>query len=47
MTNKDNFLNQALKDIKKVANNDSWFRDDPHRWALASLPFAFSIFSIK
>jgi len=40
-------LTQALKDIKNVANNDSWFRDDPHRWASASLPLAYAIACVE
>ena len=40
-------LTQALKDIKTVANNDSWFRDDPHRWAIASMPLAYAVACVE
>ncbi len=42
-----NNITQALKDIKNVANNDSWFRDTPHRWATASLPLAYAVASVE
>ncbi|MFC1955986.1 hypothetical protein ACFLWZ_05625 [Chloroflexota bacterium] len=32
----------AAKEIKNVADNTSWFRDSPHRWADASLPLAYA-----
>ena len=35
-------LTQSLKDLKSVANNVSWFRDTPHRWATASLPLVYA-----
>lgn len=35
-------LTQSLREIKTVANSDSWFRDTPHRWATASLPLAYA-----
>lgn len=40
-------LVQALTDIKNVANNDSWFRGDPHRWATASLRLAYAIACVE
>ncbi len=40
-------ITQALKDIKNVANNDSWFRGDPHRWAIASLPLAYAVACVE
>jgi hypothetical protein len=45
--NNNRDLTQALKDIKTVANNDSWFRDDPHRWATASLPLAYAVACVE
>jgi len=42
---KNGNLTQALKDINKVTNNTSWFRDTPHRWATASLPLAYAYLS--
>ena len=40
-------LSQSLKDIKKVANNTSWFRDTPHYWAQASLPLAYAVACVE
>ncbi len=40
-------LTQSLEDIKRVANNPSWFRDAPHRWAQASLPLAYAIACVE
>ena len=37
-----NELTQGLNEIKTVANEGSWFRDTPHYWADASLPFAYA-----
>ena len=28
--------------IRNVLNNPSWFRDNPHYWATASLPWAYA-----
>ena len=35
-------LTEALKAIKNVADDESWFRDTPHYWAKASLPLAYA-----
>ncbi len=40
-------LAQELKDFKKVADNTSWFRGDPHRWATASLPLAYAVACVE
>jgi hypothetical protein len=39
---KNNELERSLKDIIRVGNSDSWFRGDPHRWAVATLPMAYA-----
>ncbi len=33
--------------IRKVANNTTWFRGDPHRWATASLPLAYAVACVE
>jgi hypothetical protein len=35
-------LSQSVKEIKNVANNESWFKNIPYHWATASLPFAYA-----
>lgn len=40
-------LTQALNDTKKVLNDTSWFRDTPHYWASASLPFAYAMACVE
>ena len=40
-------LREALKAIKNVAGNTSWFRDTPHYWASASLPLAYAVACIE
>jgi hypothetical protein len=40
-------LAQSVKDIKKVVNNASWFRDTPHYWAEASLPLAYAVACVE
>ncbi|MFC1988097.1 hypothetical protein ACFLVH_06155 [Chloroflexota bacterium] len=40
-------LTKSLLAIKNVANNDSWFRDDPHRWATASLPLTYAVACVE
>jgi hypothetical protein len=30
-----------------VADNPSWFREHPHYWALASLPFAYAMACVE
>ena len=42
MKQKNSDLTQSLRGIKNIVKNDSWFRDSPHRWASASLPFAYA-----
>ena len=43
----NNDLSQALKAVKNVANNASWFRGDPHRWPIASLPLAYAVACVE
>jgi len=33
--------------IRNIANNTSWFRDTPHRWADASLPLAYAMACVE
>lgn len=33
--------------IRNVLNNPSWFREHPHYWALASLPFAYAMACVE
>lgn len=44
---KDGELTDALKAIKNVAANTSWFRDTPHYWAQASLPLAYAVACVE
>lgn len=47
MKQKNSDLKKSLVAIKNVANNDSWFRDDPHRWAQASIPLAYAVACVE
>jgi len=40
-------LTEALKAIKNVADDTSWFRDTPHYWASASLPLAYAVACVE
>ena len=40
-------LTAALKAIKNVADDTSWFRDTPHYWAEASLPLAYAVACVE
>ncbi len=41
-------VNEALRAIKDVgSNNESWFRDTPHRWPQASLPLAYAVACVE
>ena len=40
-------LTEALKAIENVADDTSWFRDTPHRWASASLPLAYAVACVE
>lgn len=40
---KDGDLAEAPKAIKNVADNTSWFKDTPYRWAIPSLPLAYAM----
>ena len=44
---KNGELTETLKAIKNVADNTSWFRDTPHYWAQASLPFACAMVCVE
>ena len=39
---KNNELQQSCKEIIDVGNNDSWFKGDPNRWPVATLPMAYA-----
>jgi len=40
-------LTEALKAIKNGADNTSYFRGTPHRWASASLPLAYAVACVE
>lgn len=40
-------LNKAIRAIKNVADDTSWFRGHPHRWAEASLPLAYAVACVE
>jgi hypothetical protein len=40
-------LTEGIKEIKKRVENNSWFRDTPHYWAEASLPFAYALACVE
>ena len=40
-------LTEAIKAIKNVADDASWFRDAPHYWAEASLPLAYAVACVE
>jgi hypothetical protein len=40
-------LAASLRTIERVADNTSWFRGAPHRWAQASLPLAYTVASVE
>jgi len=40
-------LTEALKTMKDIADGTSWFRDTPHYWASASLPFAYALACVE
>jgi hypothetical protein len=42
MGKNDKELEQSLSVIKSVIRDPSWFREHPHYWAMASLPFAYA-----
>ncbi|HUW45108.1 MAG TPA: hypothetical protein VMW50_04850 [Dehalococcoidia bacterium] len=44
---KNGEITEALKAIKNVADNTSWFRDTPHYWASASLPLAYAVACVE
>lgn len=38
---------EAVKAIKNVADDTSWFRGTPHYWARASLPLAYAVACVE
>lgn len=40
-------LTQALKAVKNIVDDTSWFRDTPHYWAEASLPLAYAVACVE
>jgi len=44
---KDGELTEALKAIKNVTDNTSWFGDTPHYWVEASLPLAYAVACVE
>ena len=44
---KNGDLTEALKAIKNVVEDNSWFRDTPHYWAKASLPLAYAVACVE
>jgi len=40
-------LKKALKDIRNVAGDTSWFRDASHYWAEALLPLAYAVACVE
>jgi hypothetical protein len=38
---------EALKGIRNIGDDTSWFRDTPHYWASASLPFAHGLACVE
>jgi hypothetical protein len=44
---KNGDLREAIKVIKNMADDASWFRDTPHYWAEASLPLAYAVACVE
>jgi len=44
---KDGELTEALKAIRNVADDTSWFRDTPHYWASDPLRFAYAVACVE
>ena len=44
---KDDEIAEAVKAIKNVEDNTSWFRGTPYYWASASLPFAYALACVE
>jgi len=40
-------LEEGLKAIKNIVDDESWFRDTPHYWAEASLPLAYAVACVE
>jgi hypothetical protein len=46
-TEKRDEVREALKDMKNINDNPSWFRDTPYYWAEASLPLAYALACVE
>jgi hypothetical protein len=44
---KNGELTEALRAIKNVTDNTSWFRETPNYWASASLPLTYALGCIE
>ena len=44
---KDNERGEAVKAIRNIADDASWFRDTPHYWASDSLRFAYAVACVE
>jgi len=44
---KSSELWEGLKASEEVIGNGSWFKDTPHYWAEASLPFAYALARVE
>jgi hypothetical protein len=40
-------LRKGVKDMKRVADDGSWFRDSRHYWAEGSLPLAYAVACVE
>lgn len=40
-------LTEALKTIKNIVDDTSWFRATPHYWAEASLPIVYAVACVE
>ena len=43
----NNDLEEAVRTMRGIADNKSWFRDTPHYWAQASLPLAYAVACVE
>jgi len=40
-------LGEAVRAVRGIGDNKSWFRDTPHYWAEASLPLAYAVACVE
>jgi hypothetical protein len=40
-------IDKGKATVRSILNNPSWFREHPHYWALASLPFAYAMACVE